>query len=45
MEGLPELEKGTLYFFAIMYLIKDYSEGVEKNYLKILDQPIEVTVN
>ncbi|MCX5867550.1 MAG: hypothetical protein NT009_08790 [Proteobacteria bacterium] len=45
MEGLPDLEKGTLYFFAIVYLIKDYSEGVEKNYLKILDQPIEVSVN
>jgi hypothetical protein len=45
MEGLTELEKGTLYFFPIMYMIKNYSEGDEKNYLKILDQPIEVTVN
>lgn len=45
MEGLPDLEKGTLYLSAIMYLIKDYTEGVEKNYLKILDQPIEVSVN
>ncbi|MDD5222963.1 MAG: hypothetical protein PHE84_03160 [bacterium] len=45
MDGLPDLDKGTLYFFAIMYLIDDYSDGAEKNYLKILDQPIQVTVN
>jgi len=45
MENLTELEKGTLYFFPIMFMIKGYKEGMEKNYLKILDQPVEVMVN
>jgi len=26
-------------------MIKDYSEGKEKDYLNILDQPLEVSVN
>ncbi|MCX5859728.1 MAG: hypothetical protein NT056_07510 [Proteobacteria bacterium] len=45
MENLADLEKGTLYLFPIMFMIRDYKEGMEKNYLKILDQPVEVTVN
>ncbi|UCD83705.1 MAG: hypothetical protein JSU92_10455 [Deltaproteobacteria bacterium] len=45
MDGIEELPKGTFYFYTIMHFVKDYKEGVEKDYLRILDKPIEVSVN
>lgn len=44
IDGIEKLNKGTLYFFATMYLIKDYQDGDERRYLTILDKPITVTV-
>jgi len=45
MQGMEKLPKGTFYFYIIGYMIKDYREGVEQEYLDIMDRPVEVTVN
>ena len=42
MDGIENLEKGIFYFYAISYIINDYTDGKEKEYLNILDQPLEV---
>jgi len=42
IDGIDKLNKGTLYFFATMYMIKDYKDGDEGRYLTILDKPIRV---
>jgi hypothetical protein len=42
IDGIDKLNKGTLYFFATMYMINDYQDGDEKRYLTILDKPIQV---
>jgi hypothetical protein len=42
MEGIEEMGKGILYFYAISYMIKDYTEGKEREYLNILDKSLEV---
>jgi hypothetical protein len=44
LDGLENLEKGILYFYAISYIINDYTDGKEKEYLNILDKPLEVSV-
>ncbi|MCX5867549.1 MAG: hypothetical protein NT009_08785 [Proteobacteria bacterium] len=45
LDGLRDLEKGLLYICPALFMIKDYSEGKEKDYLNILDRPLEVSVN
>ncbi len=42
IDGISKLNKGTMYFFATLYLIKDYNDGDEKTYLTIIDKPIRV---
>jgi len=44
MEGVTDLPRGVFYFYAVMYMIKDYREGMERDYFKILDHPVEVSV-
>jgi len=44
MDGMENLEKGTFYFYIIGYMIKDYHDGMEIQYLDIMDRPVERTV-
>ncbi|MDD5224383.1 MAG: hypothetical protein PHE84_10355 [bacterium] len=43
MNGTENLEKGIFYFYAISYIIDNYTDGKEKEYLDILDKPLEVS--
>ncbi|UCD84544.1 MAG: hypothetical protein JSU92_14955 [Deltaproteobacteria bacterium] len=45
MNGMNELPRGTFYIYPIMYLIKNYKEGAENDFIKILDQQIRVMVD
>lgn len=45
MDGIENLEKGTLYLYAIEYIINDYTDGKEKDYLNILDKSLEVSAD
>ncbi len=45
MDGFENLQKGTLYFYMIFYIMDNYKDGMEREYLKILDRPISVIVN
>ena len=42
---IEDLKRGTFYFYVVMYMIKDYREGMEEEYFKILDHPIQAEVN
>jgi hypothetical protein len=45
MDGMNDLPRGTFYIYPIMYLLKDYKEGAENDFLRILDQQIRVMVD
>ncbi|MDD5222962.1 MAG: hypothetical protein PHE84_03155 [bacterium] len=45
LDGLRDLEKGIFYIYPALFMIKDYTEGKEKDYLNIFDQPLEVSAN
>lgn len=45
MRGAENLSRGTYYFFIINYMIKDYQNGREVEFLNILDQPVRVSVD
>ena len=45
IRNLEDISKGMLYFYTVMFMIKDYEEGMENEYLKIFDHPMEVRVN
>ncbi|MDD5224379.1 MAG: hypothetical protein PHE84_10335 [bacterium] len=44
LDGTENLEKGIIYLYAISYTINDYYDGKEKEYMNILDKPLEVSV-
>lgn len=44
LNGIENLSRGTFYFYVVMYMIKDYREGMEQEYFKILDYPIRTVV-
>ena len=45
LDGLRDLEKGIFYIYPALFMIKDYTEGKEKDYLNILDKPLEITTD
>ncbi len=45
MNGFEDLTKGTLYFYAIFYIMDNYADGMENKYLQILDNPVKISVN
>ena len=40
-----DLPRGTFYFYIMAYIVDDYEQGLETEFLKILDQPLQVVVN
>lgn len=45
LDGFENLKKGYLYFYTIFYIIDNYEDGMEKEYLRIIDKPIEAYSN
>lgn len=45
MDGFENLTKGTLYFYMIFYIMDNYKDGMESQYLQILDKPVKSSVN
>ncbi len=45
IKNMEEMNKGLFYFYMIGYMIKDYQDGDEKDYLKIMDQPVLSYIN
>ncbi|UCD84542.1 MAG: hypothetical protein JSU92_14945 [Deltaproteobacteria bacterium] len=45
MEGFTKLPRGTWFFYLVGYYFKEYKDGIEEVYLKILDQQIKVLVD
>ena len=43
MENLDQLSKGTLYFFAIMYCINNYTDGTEEKYVQAFNTPVRIS--
>ncbi len=44
MDGMEKLEKGMFYFYIIGYMITDYRDGMETQFLDIMDRPLEIFV-
>ncbi len=42
LDGVENLTKRKLHFCTFFYIIDEYRDGQEANYLKIIDNPIEV---
>jgi hypothetical protein len=44
-DGFEDLNRGTLYFYMIFYLMENYQDGMEKKYLDIIDNPVKIIIN